>query len=78
MRHLQSTLKTLLWLMALVAAFSGGAAWQNLAHQIERDRSRRERDFLTERVKSADEAIKALEQDFNDLRKRKFRRESGD
>jgi hypothetical protein len=29
MRRPQFSLKTLLWLMAVVAAFSGGAAWQH-------------------------------------------------
>ena len=38
MRRPQFSLKTLLWLMAVVAAFFAGAAWNNRRWQDERQR----------------------------------------
>jgi hypothetical protein len=37
MRRPQFSIKTLLWLMAVVAAFVGGAGWQRRQYQADRE-----------------------------------------
>jgi hypothetical protein len=60
MRRPQFSLKTLLWLMAVVAAFVAGIAWQRTSDNRQQMNADHERDLLEWRVQVLEENNEVL------------------